>query len=200
VAEIVGEVSARSHVTAPFSGRPCAYWEVDISTHGRRGPENVVHRNASGNPFFVRDKTGLALVYPHDAKCTVKWGVEEACSGAALPECYDEYMKTLGRMQVLWRKDVLRFRERTLEDGMRVFVLGTATPRSQSLPVSDDGELAATGTDGARAQRLQTLDHEVSAVIRRGEAVMEIASFSRKWGFAIWGLLMDTIFLCSSAR
>jgi len=166
--EIVGEVSARSHITAPFSGRPCAYWEVDISAHGRRS-DNVVHRNASGNPFFVCDETGVALVYPHDAKCTVKWGVEEVCSGAALPECYDEYMKKLGPSQVLWRMDTLRFRERTLEEGMRVFVLGSATPRAQSLSISDGEELAATGTDGSGAQRLRTLDHEVRAVIRRGE-------------------------------
>jgi len=169
MAEIVGEVSARSHITAPFSGRPCAYWEVDISAHGRRS-DNVVHRNSSGNPFFVCDETGVALVYPHDAKCTVKWGVEEVCSGAALPECYDEYMKTLGPSQVLWRMDTLRFRERTLEEGMRVFVLGSATPRAQSLSISDGEELAATGTDGSGAQRLRTLDHEVRAVIRRGEA------------------------------
>jgi hypothetical protein len=169
--EIAGEVSARSHVTAPFSGRPCAYWEVDISTHGRSNAESVVHRNASGNPFFVRDETGVALVYPHEAKCTVKWGVEEACSGAALPECYDKYMKTLGQSQVLWRMTTLMFRERTLEDGMRVFVLGSATPRSQSLSISDGEELAATGTDGSEAQRLRTLDHEVRAVIRRGDAV-----------------------------
>ena len=166
--EIVGEVSARSHVTAPFSGRPCAYWEVDISTHGR-SVDNVVHQSASGNPFFVRDETGVALVYPHDAKCTVKWGVEEVCSGAALPECYDEYMKKLGRSQVLWRTATLRFRERTLEEGMRVFVLGSARPRSQSLSISDDEDLAATGTDGSEAQRLRTLDHEVRAVIGRGE-------------------------------
>jgi hypothetical protein len=168
--EIAGEVSARSHITAPFSGRPCAYWEVDISTHGQRGSDNVVHQNASVNPFFVRDKTGVALVYPHDAKCTVKWGIEEACSGAALPECYDEYMKTLGPSQVRWRTGTLRFRERTLEDGMGVFVLGTAAPRAQSLSISDGDELAATGTDGSGAQRLRTFDHEVSAVIRRGEA------------------------------
>jgi hypothetical protein len=143
---------------------------VAISTHGRRSLDNVVHKNASGNPFFVRDETGVALVYPHDAKCTVKWGVEEECSGAALPECYDEYMKTLGPSQVLWRMDTLRFRERTLEDGIRVFVLGTATPRAQSLSISDGEELAATGTDGPDAQRLRTLDHEVRGVIRRGEA------------------------------
>lgn len=169
--EIVGEVSARDHVTGPFSGRPCAYWEVDISTHGRRGSDNVVYRKASSHPFFVRDETGVALVYPHDAKCTVKWGVEEACSGAALPECYDEYMKTLGPSQALWRMCTLRFRERRLEAGMRVYVLGSAMPRAQSLSIADREELAATGTDGSGAQGLRTLDHEVSAVIRRGEVV-----------------------------
>ncbi|MBI3539699.1 MAG: hypothetical protein HY076_05450, partial [Candidatus Eisenbacteria bacterium] len=35
--EIRGTVQPRSHVTAPFSGHDCAYWQVDISSRSRRG-------------------------------------------------------------------------------------------------------------------------------------------------------------------
>ena len=46
--EVHGSVRARSTLTAPFSQRPCAYWEVDISVRGRnRGSWTVVHRNRS---------------------------------------------------------------------------------------------------------------------------------------------------------
>src|SRR5262249_50817472 len=70
--EINGEVVQRSEHLAPFSGRPCAYWQVDIATRGRNNTWSIVHRNASGSPFFVQDDTGLALVYPQGADCRVQ--------------------------------------------------------------------------------------------------------------------------------
>ena len=48
-------------------------------------------------------------------------------------------------------------------------MLGTALPRPQAVAISMDDELEATGTDDRRARRLQSLDHETQAVIRRGE-------------------------------
>jgi len=168
--EINGEAVPRSELTAPFSGRPCAYWQVDISTRGKNNSWAVVHRNASGNPFFLRDETGVALVYPQDARVKLNFQVEEECLGMSLPDCYAQYLAeqhSIGKG--LWRMGTLRFRERLLEAGQRVYVLGTATPKPQSVAISMDDELEATGTDDRRAHRLQTLDHEVRAVVRRGE-------------------------------
>jgi hypothetical protein len=168
--EICGEASPRSELVAPFSGRPCAYWQVDISTRSRRNNWTVVHRNASGNPFFLRDETGVALVYPKDATVRLNFQVEEECLGISLPDVYAEYLKEQRPPgSVLWRMGSLRFRERVLEAGQRIYVLGTALPRPQSVVISMDDELAATGTDDRRGVRLQTLDHEAHAVVRRGD-------------------------------
>jgi hypothetical protein len=168
--EIDGEASPRSVLTAPFSGRPCAYWQVDIATRSRRSGWQVVHRNASGNPFFLRDETGVALVYPQGATARLNFQVEEECLGMSLPDVYAEYLKERRPAgHELWRLGSLRFRERTLEAGQRIYVLGTAMPRPQSVAISMDDELEATGTDDRRAHRLHSLDHEARAVIRRGE-------------------------------
>ena len=168
--EINGEASPRSELTAPFSGRPCVCWQVDISTRSRRDSWHVVHRNASGNPFFLRDETGVALVYPQDATVRLNFQVEEECSGLSLPDVYAEYLHEQAPAgSALWRLGSLRFRERLLEAGQRVYVLGTALPRPQSVVISMDDELEATGTDDRRVRRLQDLDHEARAVIRRGE-------------------------------
>jgi hypothetical protein len=167
--EVTGTAEPRSSVTAPFSGKPCAYWEVDISSRSRRG-WTVVHRNHSGNPFFLRDDTGVALVYPHGSECRIPFGSEEHCQGLMLPSCYSDYMNAhpsaLGQLA---RLGTLRFRERMVEPGARVYVLGTAMPRSEERMVADGALLEATGTDHAVATRLQTLDHDVVAVVRRGE-------------------------------
>jgi hypothetical protein len=168
--EINGKVETRSAVTAPFSGRACAYWEVDVSTRsGKRGWQ-VVHRNRSGHPFYLRDTTGVALIYPHGANCRLNFGVSEECLGLTLPSCYSDYFDHEGLgASVLWRMGAMRFRERVLEPGQPIYVLGTAMPRSQVSVVSDGEGMRATGTESLRSERLQTVDHEVVATVRQGD-------------------------------
>jgi hypothetical protein len=169
--EFNGTIEAGSMVTAPFSGRACAYWEVDISTtSGKRRGWRIVHRNASGNPFYVRDDTGLALVYPKGAECRVHFGKEEELLGIAVPDHYASYMEGQRlRMRHVWRLSAMRFRERILEEGQSVYVLGTATPRARAVAVSAGDELEATGTEGMRSRRVSALQEETAAVIRQGE-------------------------------
>jgi len=167
--EINGVVEPRSTVHAPFSGRPCAYWEVDIAIRDRRG-WRTIHRNQSGNPFYLSDDTGVALVYPHGAEGRVRFGTEETCAGIALPPCYADYMSAHTSMLArLARVGQMRFRERILEGGQQVYVLGTAVPRARARVVGEAEQLEATGTDGPHEIRRAALDRQVSAVVRRGE-------------------------------
>src|SRR5262245_24531949 len=129
--EINGTVEPRSTVLAPFSGKACAYWEVDVATQSRRG-WSVVHRNRSGSPFYLRDKTGVALVYPKGSECKIQYGTEEVYPGMMLPDCYAEYLNAhTSAVTRLSRMGTLRFRERMFEGGEPAFVLGTAVPRAQ---------------------------------------------------------------------
>jgi hypothetical protein len=168
--EVSGLVEPRSAVIAPFSGRDCVFWELDIATRTRRSGWTVVHRNASGHPFFLRDDTGVALVYPKDATTRLRPGMQEECPGIQLPDCYARYMADQHlAFRALWRAGVMRFRERVIEAGQPVYVLGTATPRPHSIAISDDEVLSATGTEDLRAKPLRVRDQETAAVIRRGE-------------------------------
>lgn len=177
VVELNGQVAERSRVAAPFSGRPCAYWEIEIQTRSANRRNNslrswsTVHRNRSGHPFFVRDASGVALVYPQGADVKMPFGVDEETHGFGVPDLYQQYMEAQGLgMRHLWALGPMRFRERVLEEGANVFVFGRAFPRSRALAVSqDEDELAATGTDGGAATRLREMDAQVSGVIRRGE-------------------------------
>ncbi len=168
--EIQGEVLPRSVLAAPFSGKPCAYWEVDISTHTRRGQWNVVHRGHSGHPFYIQDDTGTAMIMPEGADTRINFGVEEECAGLSLPDCYSSYMRDqkLG-LHAFWQLSSMRFRERVLEEGQHVYVLGTAMPRGRAVTISEDEPLAATGTEEPRAHRLRELGERAVAVVRRGE-------------------------------
>jgi hypothetical protein len=169
--EVHGAVRGRSWHTAPFSGRPCAYWQVDVSVRGRnRASWSVVHRNESGSPFFLQDESGVALVYPHGAECRLRHGTEEECFGLNLPAPYADYLREHPSFVLpLARLSYMRFRERILEEGQQVYVLGTATPRGRVFVVSEGEALVATGTGGLGDAQRGGLDHEVVAVVRRGE-------------------------------
>ena len=170
--EVNGTAHARSNVFAPFSGHECVYWQVDIAVPARRHQWRVIHRNASGQPFYLDDGSGTALVYPSGAECTLRHQVEEVAQGFALPDCYAEYLKEHKTGLGLARLSMLRFRERKLEEGQQLYVLGTAMPRAQTVVISDGEALAATGTDGPGAlhqRRLRERDADVRGVIRQGE-------------------------------
>jgi hypothetical protein len=171
--ELNGKVSERSRVTAPFSGKACAYWEVEIATPSGRGRNrgwSTVHRNHSGQPFFLSDDTGTALVYPQGAECHLPFGIEEITNGLGVPEPYSGYMEQQGiGMRTIWALGPMRFRERILEDELSVFVLGRAFPRAQSTAISWDEEgVQATGTDGMATSRVRDMDREVRGIVRRG--------------------------------
>lgn len=173
--ELDGSVAARSRVTAPFSGKSCAYWEVEIATrtgNSRGGTRRwaTVHRNRSGHPFYLTDETGTALVYPQGADCKLNFGVQEETGGFGVPDPYSGYMEQQGlALRGVWSLGPMRFRERVLEDDAKVYVLGRAFPRAMSTNISwDDDALEATGTESPHPKRVSTLDQEVRGVIRRG--------------------------------
>ena len=173
--EVNGTLLPRSRVAAPFSNRPCVWWEVDIQAQSSRSKTGqrtwqTVHHASSGHPFFLRDETGIALVYPQGAECKVPYDVSEDTHGLGVPDLYMEFMKAqnLG-LRGMWALGPMRFRERRLEEGQHVYVLGRASPKSVARTVSfDDEALEATGTDSYGAAHVRPLDQESCGVIRRG--------------------------------
>jgi len=163
--EINGTVLQRSSVRAPFSNQPCAYWEVNIAVRmSEKHAWTNVYRETSGQPFYVDDGTGIAMVYPKGSMCRVPTSAEEACVGAMLPDIYSEFISERRIWQAFfWRASQMRFREHRVEEGEKVYVLGSAEPRPQSRDISNvelselpmaaaladaNLPLQATGTDG----------------------------------------------------
>ena len=172
--ELQGALRGRSRVNAPFTSKDCVWWEVELQTlrQSNKGLKqwHTVHRERSGHPFFIDDGTGTALVYPQDADVRAGHVVTEETHGFGVPEPYASFMenRALG-MRHLWSIGPMRFRERTLEDGRAVYVLGRAEPRPRAVEVSMDEEvLEATGTDAIGAKYVRMNDGRTTAVIRKG--------------------------------
>ena len=116
--EVKGRVEARSGTNAPFSGKPCAYWEVEIDIQGRRNSWTTVHRNRSGSPFYLADETGLAMVYPQGLQARLPITDSETCAGLNLPDVYADYLREhRTRLGLFSRLSVLRFSERRIDEG-----------------------------------------------------------------------------------
>lgn len=168
--EVQAQIAHGSEHPAPFSGVPCAYWEVTVEWPRIPGVWPVAHCNASGNPFFVRDETGVALVLPKGAEIKGLHNLEETCLAKELPEYYARYLKEhhLGSPRN-WERSQIRFTERRLGEGEGVFLLGTAVPRSQALDVSQDAALPATSTNSAHEHHIRELQSQTVATICQGE-------------------------------
>jgi hypothetical protein len=172
--ELQGELKGRSRTRGPFTDRDCVWWEVELQTlrDSNKGMRQwqTVHRESSGHPFYVDDGTGAALIYPQGADIRAGDVVSEETGGFGVPEPYASFMETRAlAMRKLWSIGPMRFRERVLEEGRAVFVLGRAEPRPRSVEVSMDAEvLEATGTDAIGAKYVRMNDGRCTAVIRKG--------------------------------
>ena len=194
--ELQGTLRNRSRTRAPFTEKDCVWWEVELQTlrQSNKGLKqwHTVHRERSGHPFFIDDGTGTALIYPQDADVRAGQVVSEETHGFGVPEPYASFMeaRALG-MRHLWSMGPMRFRERTLEDGRAVYVLGRAEPRPRAVEVSMDEEvLEATGTDAIGARYVRQHDERCMAVIRKGrrDPALLISDHSEKTMTMEYGL------------
>jgi E3 ubiquitin ligase len=195
--ELQGLVKSRSRARGPFSDRDCVWWEVELQTMSKSNKGgrtwHTVHRERSGHPFYVDDGTGTALVYPQGADVRAGDVVSEETHGFGVPEPYAGYMQSreLG-MRHLWAMGPMRFRERRLEEGRTVYVLGRAEPRPRAVEVSMDDEdvLEATGTDAIGARHVREHDGRCSAVVRKGrrDPALLISDHSEKSMTVEYGL------------
>ena len=201
--ELQGALKSRSRTRGPFTDRDCVWWEVELQTLRQSGKGlrqwHTVHRESSGHPFYVDDGSGAALIYPQGADVRAGDVVSEETNGFGVPEPYAGFMESraLG-MRHLWSVGPMRFRERVLEEGRAVYVLGRAEPRPRAVEVSMDEEaLEATGTDAIGARYVRMSDDRCMAVIRKGrrDPALLISDKSEKsmtmeYGFKAFGGLV----------
>jgi hypothetical protein len=186
--ELQGTLRPRSRAITPFSSRDCVWWEVELQTlrQSNRGGRRwgTVYREQSGHPFYLDDGTGTALIYPQNAQVNAGEVVMEETHGLGVPEPYTSFMESrnLG-LRHLWSVGPMRFRERRLEEGRAVYVLGRAQPKPHAVEISMDEEaLEATGTDAIGATRVRHFDGQCQAVLRRApsDAAFLISDRSEK--------------------
>jgi hypothetical protein len=131
VARVVGAVSVDAPVSAPLSGRPCAYWRVVVEERRRRGKNSrwvTVIDDHGGVDFVVSDETGRALVKTGHVRAVLDkdHGRSSGFLNDATPEL-DHFLASRGHTSqgFLFNKS-MRFREGVVEPGETVAVVGAA--------------------------------------------------------------------------
>lgn len=131
VARVVGRVRVDAPLTAPLSGRPCAYWRVVVEEKRRRGKHSywqTLVDEEEGVDFFLLDDTGKAKVQV-SYTTAVLHGDSRGGSGflnEPTPEL-EAFLSSRGHSTQGWIfNKTIRFREGIAEPDETVAVVGAA--------------------------------------------------------------------------
>lgn len=211
-AEVSGRIVGTAEARTPISGRPCAWWQVEVQT-GTRDAFGQWHwttryTEASSAPFLVMDDTGYTTVHADGAQVTAGGLVIEPPPGRELPRACQRFMeqRNLG-MRHVWAMGPVRLVERSLVEGTDVWVYGLLAERV----VAETVTAVATGTD-ALPFRTAAATPTAMGLMRRGVAgeplrigAQSLAAFTARdafWlaigvfvgptaiGFAAWQLFL----------
>jgi len=168
-AEVHGRVVGTAEARTPFSGRACAWWQVEVQT-GTRDAFGQWHwmtryTEASSAPFLVMDDHGYVTVHADGAQVTAGGLVIEPPPGREVPRPCQRFMevRNLG-MRHVWGMSPMRFVERSLAEGTDVWVYGQV---ASSAVASETVTTVATGTD-ALPFRTAAATPTAAGLMRRG--------------------------------
>ncbi len=131
--EVIGSVRTQEPQQGPLSGKPVAYYEVLVEEYRRSKNHSrwvKVHREVSSEPFALDDETGQMLVLPDGADTHLPVDYQyEAGSFADVPPQIESALEGWNIRRGFFGRGRLRFTERHLAAGDRVYVYGVAQER-----------------------------------------------------------------------
>lgn len=139
--KVSGTVKTLEALTAPLSGRSCAYYEVIVEqkvSSGKNSTWRTIIREVEERDFLVEDGTGRARVemVAVEAAVTKDGHWSSGTFNDASPEL-EEFLLRHGHQSQGWVfNKTLRYREGVLENGEQVAVLGWADREMDPEPAT----------------------------------------------------------------
>lgn len=123
-AELCGVARGDPPEISPITGTACAYWEANLWEYRANNNSKwgfVAGEKSKARHFWLEDKSGRIPILLHQATWTLE---NEFCAeeGEPPPDAAHEF---LARHQRDWKSQRLRIKERRLEEGKALYVLGT---------------------------------------------------------------------------
>jgi hypothetical protein len=137
-AELSGRVACERPTLAAVTGRPCAYWRVEVARYRPSGDDQGWHTIASRDsrgfaPFALEDESGRIPVWAEGADLLLQ--ADEWESGSETPALPATAHGLLADLRQDWPPTSeaarIRIRESRLEQGAPLYVLGTLEERGR---------------------------------------------------------------------
>jgi hypothetical protein len=132
--EVRGAAVASEPLEAPLSGKPVAYYEVEVEEYRHsknRSRWVTVHRQASEEPFAVDDQTGLITVLPSGSETHLEIDFRHEARASELSPDLEQKLAGWNVGRGLFGSKRLRLSERHIEIGAQVYVYGVAQEHPQ---------------------------------------------------------------------
>ena len=147
-AEVAGKADGAASLQSPITKTPCVLWQVEVSERRSSGKNShwvVVYRNSSTEPFDVYDGTGRLRVHPSpQMELHLR---DDMNKSSGLFYSLDEQTQTaLNEMGVdtkgfLNLNKAMRIRERYIESGDQVYLLGKTSLNSGARAMDSESPL-----------------------------------------------------------
>lgn len=153
--EINGETVELNLLQTPMTNKSCVYYECRVEQLVSSGKsshwETIQKESSSFKPFSIRDETATTMVYPDGAVILIpnEFQQQTGTFQRATPEL-EQYLQSRNiREKSFIFEKTLRFTERCIFPGERLFVMGTCkdntqapldTPAAEGTPKDAPGE------------------------------------------------------------
>lgn len=73
--EVYGKVNNEKDMESPISKKKCVYWKIVANSYDRISgtEEKIFYHASSDDPFYIKDKTGKAMVEPKGGLFSLDW-------------------------------------------------------------------------------------------------------------------------------
>jgi len=136
-----------SRTISPFSKKKCVYYIMTIEEERKNKNSTywqVIHLDKFIRPFYVKDDTGKILVDPHGAVFNVPIDFEEISGFGRDPS--NDVREYLDKNEIKFEglfgiNKKLKYTERIIEEGAKVYVFGDAVPSGKMSSVGNENIL-----------------------------------------------------------
>jgi hypothetical protein len=185
--EITGQVVDWQLKEAPFTLKPCGYFEYEVEQYVSSGKnshwETILKGDSKTHSFYVKDDTGTVLVKPWDSKVIISDPyVLKTGTFTDVPQNIVDFLqqRNISIRGFFGFEKTLRFTERHFLPGQTLFVMGTCEQSPSPVAIPPEGALKDIAIEkGSRSGDLFILSDESQKQLE--------SSFATQAFFGIFG-------------
>jgi hypothetical protein len=129
--EVKGKAVCRKELTSPLSNKKCVYfdWKIERYVSSKNGGHwSTVALGSSSDPFYIKDDTAQAIVFPNGAKLKLRTDMQIKCYSNELKPSWKQFFDSqkISHRSGFFGGSKFRITEIYIEPEDNLYILGTA--------------------------------------------------------------------------